>query len=145
MPAWPGGPCPQCGEDMPENLIHCYNCRSLLNPDLQPDSVEVPKFIPLREIATMIEVEPVGLYVTCPACHKELRIHGKYVGQRVACKHCSKAFVLEPDRNGVEIAGLYTQCPHCSEELRIARKYLGQKVACKHCGGHIHFVEHAAK
>ena len=38
MPAWPGGPCPNCGEDMPPNMVHCRECRTLLNPELERDS-----------------------------------------------------------------------------------------------------------
>ena len=60
MPAWPGGPCPECGEVMPENLVHCQNCRALMNPDLKTDSVEIPEFIPLQEIGSMVEVKPKG-------------------------------------------------------------------------------------
>lgn len=25
---WPGGPCPQCGDDMPAKVIHCQTCRT---------------------------------------------------------------------------------------------------------------------
>ena len=145
MPAWPGGPCPHCGEAMPENLIHCQNCRALLNSDLDPDSVEIPTFIPLREIATMIDVEPVGLYVGCPTCRRELRVHAKYAGQRVACKHCNNGFLLDPGGAEAAVQAFYTSCPHCSEELRIAPKYVDQKLACKHCGGRLRFVEQVAK
>ena len=53
MPPWPGGPCPSCGEEMPERLIHCRTCRTLLNTDLDPDSVEIPAFVPLQEIETV--------------------------------------------------------------------------------------------
>ena len=138
MPAWPGGPCPSCGESMPENLVHCQTCRTLLNSDLETDSVELPAFVPLEEIATMIEVEPQGHYITCPTCSDELRIAGKYVGKNVRCNFCETPF--EHQVPSSRLRAFYTQCPHCSEELRAAIKYLGLKVACKHCGGKIHCV-----
>jgi hypothetical protein len=125
---------------MPVNLIHCQSCRTLLNQDLEPDSVEIPAFIPLQEIATMVEVTPVGYYVGCPHCEQELRIAGKYVGERVQCKFCGGQFVLDLADRKVNTLAFYTKCPHCSEELRAAQKYLGMKVACKHCGGKIHVV-----
>ena len=140
MPAWTGGACPQCGEYMPEKLVHCQNCRTLLNPDLEPDSVEVPAFIPLQEIATMVEVELAGYYVGCPKCDRELRISSKYEGERVQCKFCTGQFVLDTNSPKVKINAFYTSCPHCSDELRAAMKYVGTKAACKHCGGKIHIV-----
>ena len=39
--AWQGGPCHQCGDDMPANLVHCQTCRALLNSELTEDSVEI--------------------------------------------------------------------------------------------------------
>lgn len=145
MPAWPGGPCPQCGEDMPANLVHCRECRALLNPDLDSESVEIPAFVPLPEISAMIETEPAGFFIGCPNCDQELRISRKYAGQRVQCKHCNAPFIFEPSRNVPSVHAFYAPCPHCRAELRAALKYLGTKVACKHCGGHLHLVEHATK
>ena len=126
---------------MPPALVHCRTCRALLNPDLQFDTVEVPVFVPLEEIAAMIEVEPVGFYVGCPNCGQELRVNRKYAGQRVQCKFCEKPFALDLVSERIHIPAIYTGCPHCQMELRVARKYLGQKVACKHCGGQIHLVD----
>ena len=139
MPAWSGGECPHCGDFMPENLIHCQTCRALLNPDLHKSSVVIPEFIPLQEIASMIEVKPAGYHVECPTCNRELRINRKYVGQGVQCKFCEGRFRL--DTTELKTNAFYTDCPHCSEELRIAQKYLGMKVACKLCSGKIHFVK----
>ena len=31
-----------------------------MNPDLKTDSVEIPEFIPLQEIGSMVEVKPKG-------------------------------------------------------------------------------------
>ena len=143
MPAWPGGPCPQCGEEMPPALVRCRTCRALLNPDLECDSVEIPEFVPLPEIAAMIEVEPAGFFILCPNCRQELRINRKYSGQRVQCKHCSAPFIFDPSVSVPDVTAFYAECPYCQQELRAAHKYLGAKVACKHCGGHIHFVEQA--
>ena len=141
MPAWPGGPCPKCGEEMPENLIHCQKCRALLNEELDRSSAEIPEFIPLQEIATMVEVEAAGYLVECPNCERELRINKKYKSETVACKFCTGQFVLDVGGSAIRTVAFYTNCPHCSEELRIANKYMGMNVACKLCGGKIHFVD----
>ncbi len=134
MTAWPGGPCPQCGDEMPERLIHCQSCRALLNPQLKTDSVQLPEFIPLREIESMVDLIPKGNYVLCSSCKKELRIHNKYIGQKVQCKFCKTPFSYD---EAVEVTALYGKCPHCEEEIRAALKYQGVKVACKHCNGKI--------
>ncbi len=139
MPAWPGGPCPKCGEYMPEHLIHCRTCRELLNEDLKQDSVEIPSFIPMQEIESMIEVHATGFHVECPNCNRELRISRKYAGQRVKCKFCRGQFRLNLSEKSLNVHAFFAQCPHCDEELRASRKYLGAKVACKICGGKIHF------
>jgi len=142
MPAWSGGLCPQCGEEMPPNLIHCQTCRALLNADLKVDSVAIPEYQPLQEIVAMVEVELRGYYISCPLCQQELRIARKYVGKEVRCKICHQDFRLEVDGGAVSLIGFFADCPHCKEELRSSPKYLGMKVACKHCQGHIHFVSH---
>jgi hypothetical protein len=141
MPAWPGGPCPECGEHMPLNLIHCQNCRHLLNSDLEADSVEIPEFIPLQEIEDMLEVSPAGFFFGCPHCQRELRINGKYCGQRVKCKFCEAPFDLDLNNPRIEKVAFFADCPHCQVELRSSWKYLDTKVACKHCNGKLHFVE----
>lgn len=141
MPRWPGGACPECGDYMPENLIHCQICRALLNDDLKPDSVEVPAFIPLHEIETMVEIDPAGYYTNCPICERELRIRRKYVGTQVRCKFCRGQFQFEPSGSNARAHAFFVDCPHCQDELRANVKYLGEKVVCKHCGGKIHFVE----
>lgn len=141
MPAWPGGPCPECGEDMPQNLIHCRTCRYLLNPELKKDSVEIPAFVPLQEVESVIEITPQGLFVNCAHCHQELKINRKYVGQRVQCKFCNTDFRLDPLSQAVEDADSYSQCPHCEETLRFAPKYLGHKVACRFCQGKVRILK----
>ena len=132
--AWPGGPCPQCGDEMPPRVVHCQSCRALLNTELTEDSVEMPVFVPLTELAVIAAASPQGYYVFCPGCQQELRIHSKYKGLKVACKHCNVPFTYSPS---VQIKAFYTPCPHCKNELRAATKYMGYKVVCKHCDGHI--------
>lgn len=138
MPPWPGGPCPVCGEDMPERLIHCRSCRAMLNTDLESDSIEIPEFVPLQEIEAHVELEIRGYYVRCTSCERELRINAKYAGKKVTCKHCLGAFRFRPDDPvQAEKLAMYVYCPHCNERLRMARKYLDTKVACKECKGQL--------
>ncbi len=164
MPAWPGGPCPGCGLEMPPRLVHCRNCRRLLNEDLREGELVKPEFSPLSEVpgtpatgratskrsgaaartktspSREAAAEPRGVYDGCPACGRELRINRKYAGQMVRCKHCHAGFALPaslaplPGRRAY-----YADCPHCRQELRIGAKYYGTRVACKHCGGAIRF------
>lgn len=140
MPAWPGGPCPHCGEEMPPNMIHCRICRTLLNLELEKESVEIPVFIPLQEVESLVEITPVGLFVECANCHQELKINRKYLGQRVECKFCASDFRLDPNAPAIADADSYAVCPHCNETLRFARKYLGNKVACRFCQGRVHIL-----
>lgn len=119
---------------MPARVVHCQTCRALLNSELSEDSVEVPVFVPLPEVAVVTHAKPKGHYVQCPGCHEELRINAKYRGHDVQCKHCQTPFSYG---DTVTINALYTPCPHCGSELRASTRYLGQKVACKFCGGHI--------
>jgi hypothetical protein len=114
-----------------------------LNSDLEPDSVEIPEFIPLQEIEDMLEVPPTGFFFGCPHCQRELRIHSKYCGQRVKCKFCDAAFDLDLNNPRIEKVAFFADCPHCQTELRSSWKYLDTKVACKHCSGKLHFVEAA--
>ena len=144
MPRWPGGLCPHCRVFMPKNLIHCQNCRALLNQDLAFGSIKVPEFIPLREISSMVEIEPSGFYVDCPECRQELRINSKYLSQHVECKFCRKTFFLNLSNEGLHLVAFYTTCPRCTDELRIAVKYMGTKVSCKLCGGYLHLVTQPA-
>ncbi|MCA9041324.1 MAG: zinc ribbon domain-containing protein [Planctomycetaceae bacterium] len=141
MPAWPGGPCPNCGEDMPENLIHCQTCRALLNAELQFDSVEVPEFIPLAELESMVDASLEGYFVVCPECQQELRINRKYLGKKVQCKLCESPFVLKLDNGKVQSKAFFAKCPNCKNELRASHKYIGEKVACKFCGGKLQLTD----
>lgn len=141
MPAWPGGPCPECGEEMPENLIHCRTCRALLNTDLEQDSVEIPVFAPLPELDSFVEIRPTGYYIACPICQRELRINAKYLGARCTCNSCNGAFALDLNDPQIKILGYYGDCPYCSERVRMAKKYVGVKVACKFCAGRIKLLE----
>ncbi len=141
MPPWPGGPCPVCGEDMPERMIHCRNCRTLLNSDLESDSVEIPTFVPLKEIDSCVELKVRGYYINCPQCSRELRVNGKFVGKSVTCKHCEGSFVLDFSGEGLQPAGIYVYCPHCSDRLRMSVKYVGVKVACRSCQGRLMAIQ----
>ena len=132
--AWQGGPCPQCGDDMPANLVHCQTCRALLNSELTEDSVEIPKFVPLREVKPTQVVPARGHYVPCPGCEEELRINRKYRGAAVSCRFCSHSFSYD---ESTEVTALYADCPHCEEELRASSKYIGQSVACRFCSGQL--------
>ena len=138
MPAWQGGPCPDCGEEMPPRLIHCRSCRRLLNDDLEDDTIIEPVFVPLQEIKTAIAIVPSGVYEGCPACARELRISSRYEGKFVRCKYCAASFTMAPQNEAHRGRKAYfADCPHCQQELRVGIKYLGQKVACKHCSGEL--------
>ena len=140
MPAWPGGECPQCGEHMPPALVHCQNCRVLLNSELRISSVDIPEFFPLREIPISSRVQTHGYYIQCPHCDQELRIARKYEGEHVRCKFCTKPFRFDLAALGVDRYMAYADCPHCSKELKMSNKYLGMEVACKICSGHIQLM-----
>lgn len=138
---WPGGHCPDCGEYMPEHLVHCRTCRALLSDNLKQDSVELAQFSgPEEEQATMPEAELGGFHVECPNCQRELRIAQKYTNERVQCKFCKGQFRLDLTSPAIHLNGFYADCPHCERELRAAEKYLGTKAACKFCGGHMRFA-----
>jgi len=122
-------------------MIHCRECRTLLNPELERDSVEIPAFIPLQEVSVMVEISPLGVFTPCPKCSQELKINRKYLGQRVQCKFCSAEFRLDPANPSVQQADVYSRCPHCEQELRFASKYIGIRVACRFCAGKIHIVD----
>jgi len=130
--AWQGGACPNCGDEMPANVVHCQTCRFLLNAELTEDSIQIPKFIPLPEIRHIKPVDIRGHYIGCPGCSEELRINKKYLGANVQCRHCQHPF---PYTSSVTQQAIYGTCPHCSEEIRAGLKYVGQQVACKFCEG----------
>ena len=138
MPAWPGGPCPECGEEMPARVIHCRNCRQLLNEDLDDDTIPEPVFVPLREISDVPQVEPRGVYEDCQACGRELKISRRFAGSIVRCKFCGAGFSVTKHLNPKSGRNAYyTDCPHCNETLRVGTKYLGHRVCCKHCQGEL--------
>lgn len=122
-------------------MIHCRSCRTLLNSDLEQDSVEVPVFVPLQELDAMIEIVPTGLFVSCPQCEQELKVNRKYLGQRVQCKFCSFEFHLDPASPVICEADVFSKCPHCEQDLRFARKFVGMKVVCRFCDGKLNVVD----
>jgi hypothetical protein len=126
---------------MPANLVHCRSCRAMLNADLESDSIEIPEFVPMKEIDSYVELRPRGYYVSCPSCDRELKVNAKYLGRRVTCISCAGAFDLDFNNPRIEKLGYYADCPHCSKRLKLAAKYHGMKVACKFCTGHIRLVE----
>ncbi len=143
MPAWPGGPCPECGDQMPAKLIRCATCRALLNPELSPKEIESPEFVPLREVLVVVDVPVIGDFVRCPKCQRELRIHCKYRGQRVTCRQCDHPFDLHVGTPAVQRLGVYASCPHCTQELRAAERFIGMNVLCKFCNGAIRMLDAA--
>ncbi len=133
MPAWPGGPCPDCGDDMPARVLRCRTCGVLLNPELQPAVIEAPEFQLLPEVVLVSDVAANGYFIGCPNCEKELRIAAKYLKQTVQCKICTAPFRFDLADPAIRRIAVYADCPHCRKELRVAVKYLGKKVGCKHC------------
>jgi len=142
MPAWPGGPCPECGEDMPAKMVRCRNCRAMLNTDLDSDTVEIPAFVPLKELDSHVEVPARGVYVDCDSCKRELRINRRYLNSTVTCKLCDAPVNLR--RKPEEFTVGYTDCPHCEKRLRIKFKYAGKVVACRFCNEKIKLLPLAA-
>ncbi len=140
MPEWPGGPCPECGVDMPARLVHCRSCRALLNSDLEEDSVVMPAFIPMQELDCKVEMSPRGMYLQCPHCQQDLRINVKYVDEMVVCKHCNGNFLIDLTNPTMVVKAYYGDCPHCSKELRIGKKYAGMEVVCKFCDGKLKLI-----
>lgn len=148
MPPWSGGPCPDCSEYMPANLIHCQTCRALLNPDLDPNQIEIPEFMPLREIehedeieTEIVEVAALGYFINCMTCEQELKVSKRFIGEQVQCKHCETQFRLAMNAIDINWLGIYTDCPHCDKRIRAARRYLGSVVACNFCSGQIELNE----
>lgn len=128
---------------MPEKLIHCQNCRALLNPDLELEPAPVPEFAPLPELESMIDAPAKGYYVTCPACERELRIGKQYRDMRLACKFCAATFRFNPSEADSRYVAFQVVCPHCDRELRASWKYLNLKVICKHCSARLRLVDPA--
>ena len=69
--AWPGGPCPQCGDEMPARLVHCRSCRAMLNSELTEDSIVIPDFFMLPEVTDLKSAASRGCYIPCPGCRSE--------------------------------------------------------------------------
>ena len=169
MPAWPGGPCPDCGDEMPPRLLRCQTCRAWLNEDLRRDDPIAPEPFKLPEIDTQSDPEdagclrarPTGHYVICPSCQRELRVADQYVGQTVACRFCGDPFDLrvlddegatdattgtstEPPVSGgadAKRTAFFLDCPHCKREIRASNRYMGHRVVCKHCDGQVQLAE----
>lgn len=159
MPAWPGGPCPECGDSMPANLVTCQTCRALLNTDLQQNFVDIPEFIPLRELPSsesgqgyfpqdsdsalqtatrVVKTKPLGVFAGCPGCAEELKIPAQLLGARVQCNHCRHAFSLDRQTELRQVTAVYVDCPHCAKRVRANTKYANQDVQCNHCSGELH-------
>lgn len=137
MPAWPGGPCPDCGDDMPARVLRCRTCGAVLNPDLTPRPIEAAEFIELPEVRVVREVTPAGFYIGCPNCERELKVAAKYLGEQVQCRFCTAPFRFVRHDPLIRRIAAYADCPHCHQQLRMAEKYLGRNVACKNCSGAI--------
>lgn len=158
MPAWPGGHCPDCGDFMPPNLVTCQTCRALLNTDLQQNIVEIPEFIPLRELPEdyqslgefqlesdsrvqiqmqVFTVAPKGVFVRCPGCQEELKVPQQYAHSQVKCNFCQSHFMMDSETRTEQIVACYADCPHCQKRIRSRSKYTNQKVRCEHCEGEL--------
>lgn len=155
MPAWPGGECPECGDLMPPNLITCQTCRALLNTDLQVSFVDIPEFVPLREISagtTICEqqsessdsgvhtaVEPrsataKGIFIQCPGCREELKVPVQYVNSSVLCNHCNHQFAPAEKGHQSRLLAYYADCPHCRKRMRKTVGEVKGGCLCEACG-----------
>lgn len=141
MPAWPGGPCPQCGVDVPAMMIRCTDCRALLNTDLALTDVKVPAFVPLPEVGEQPApvATPRGFYTPCNACGRPQRLNARYAGSIVRCKNCDSMVAtpskLEAEEIDLRLLGLYAECPHCRERMTFSPERLGRTVTCRSCDG----------
>ena len=142
MAAWTGGPCPNCGDDVPPKVLRCPACRTLLDPELSHHEFRPPSFAELPELDAADHVRPKAELTRCPTCDEALRVALKYAGVAVACKKCGGT--LTPGEPAARVSWL-ADCPHCAEEIRVAVKYAGQKVSCKFCGGELRVVEREAE
>lgn len=93
----------------------------------------------MADTANIADADPVGVYIDCPNCRRELRISRKYDGQRVQCKFCTGQFRFATSSPAIQRRAFFVSCPHCLRELRASDKYLGKRAACKNCGGKIQF------
>ena len=149
MAAWTGGPCPECGDEMPANMLRCMTCRAWLNPELRRPEPAVPEFRPLPEIEAggggdaggIRSAAPEGHFVVCPACRRELRVGHQYAGRQVACRFCDNRFPMTFGKGETRRLGVYVRCWSCGDELRAAAKYLGREVICKHCDSRMRIAE----
>ena len=140
MPAWPGGPCPKCGAEMPANVVRCRECREILNATLTaPAPVPTPEYAPLPEVTVCPSSEIEGVYLACPVCDRTLRIHRQFRDKQVRCNFCEASFLLDLAQSVIEIQAYYASCPHCQKELKASEKYLGNAVECKFCSKPLKF------
>jgi len=140
MTAWPGGPCPKCGVEMPANVVRCRECHEILNKSLRSVSpAATPEYVPLPEITACPAAEIRGVYVSCPVCDRKLRINKRFRDKQVRCNFCNASFLLDLGQSVIEIQAYYAQCPHCRQELKASDKYLGQTVECKFCSKPLKF------
>lgn len=158
MSAWPGGNCPDCGDFMPPNLITCQTCRAMLNSSLQVNPVDVPAFIPLKEIETpdieesdtelitsggtetdlskeVLLIESRGAYYNCPNCAEQLKIPKQYFGQPVQCNKCSSNFQMDFNAASEQKTYIYVDCPHCEKRIRSPLEMVNQNIQCNFCKG----------
>ncbi|MEM1062653.1 MAG: hypothetical protein AAF532_11785 [Planctomycetota bacterium] len=141
MAAWPGGPCPSCGNDVPPSMIRCCECRTLLNSDLEISDVKIPEYVPLPETdadpARTVTVR--GFYSSCDSCGHTHRLRARYAGKRVRCKHCDAMMRTPADlsgtsQDGPKLAALYAACPDCDRPIDFAAVDVGATVFCQSCG-----------
>ena len=135
--AWPGGPCPNCGEDMPARLVRCRDCRELLNTGLVAREIEAPSHFDLVELDARADVPPRAERTRCPSCANTLKVALHYAGKRVACKHCGGQLTAGvPEARSAWVC----DCPHCAKEVRVPANLAGELVGCKFCGGKLRVV-----
>lgn len=140
MPAWPGGPCPSCGEGMPARLVRCRDCRTLLNNDLEPAQIEIPQFQPMEVLDSFVELPPRGFCVACPECDRELKINRNDHGRSVRCASCTGSFEFDLRDGRIAMLGFYVNCPYCQKPLRMSPKDAGRKVGCMYCQESIRLI-----
>src|SRR5437667_11208868 len=76
--------------------------------------------------------------VSCPECHKKLKVADTSVGKKVKCS-CGHVFVAPTEEMAITHVAVpdkvVVACTECGAELKVAATSLGKKMKCPKCAG----------